>query len=181
MKHTKTTLCMLLAASIGSAATATALWELDKRDPLYRLTRGAGSIISLPNRACPSYTIPSTPIPIKKEELCVSYKEQVYDAAIKARGTEYYIRETIDGQPIAYTTDAAQRLYHMAISHVTTVDSNNAPTPFKNIRTILENTFSPNFGKGIETLSDGTPLIDYERSHCILQELAQNEKTPYLR
>lgn len=174
---------MLLAAAIGSAATATCLWELEKHDPLHRLTKGAGAARIFSTTAIPPYHIPDQPIEIGVSDLLSSYKEQVYDAAIKTRGKAFYIREAINGQSIAYTTDTAQSLYHKAISRVTTVDSNNQPTLEKDILAILDQTCTGDFGgqpKTLtdKTLTDGTPVIDYDLALSVLRHIVQHENQP---
>lgn len=179
MKPAKTTMCMLLAAALGSAATATTLWELEKRDPLYQLTKGANARALLPNRACRPYTIPPQPIDVKPWETSLNYKEQIYDAAITARGQAFYLKERIDGQPIAYTTQAAQSLYHKAISRINTLDANGEPTPRKDITTILHHSMDESFGTRFQVLPDGTPVIDYNRALAILDTVVKNEQHEY--
>lgn len=169
MNPTKTSLCMLLAAALGSAATATTLWELQKRDPLYQLTRSKDAREAISTQGLPrDYTVPSEPLRVTIADRLFNGKEEIYDAAIKARGEAHYIREFVNKEPVAYTTYAAQQLYHKALSRLIPA--------IPDVKAVVNKTFDL-FGE--ERLTDGTPVIDYRRAHQAMDYAFKKCPEPY--
>ncbi len=161
MNATKTSMCMLLAAAIGSAATATTLWDMQRRDPLYQLTRSPHARESHDLYPTPEqYQVPKQPLPISVMDRMVNYYEEVNDAAITARGESFYIREIVEGQQIAYTTPKSQLNYHKALSALASVKKEGV-----SLQAVIDNTL----GDKNSTLSDGTPIVDYQTSLNLIE------------
>ncbi|MEK6960741.1 MAG: hypothetical protein AABX47_06200 [Nanoarchaeota archaeon] len=166
MNATKTTLCMLLSAAIGSAATATAIWEMGKReDGRWRPARPEichlfdkieyhkvnSPLVHLPG----IYTeIPEEPQEITADDKRIYAEQEISDLAAKCGNETNYRFSYIEGVSIAFTTLDAQRRYMQAMSNIVT----DSPLIVEKKQKVAD---SIKQAGAYKTLPDGIPVIDY--------------------
>jgi len=180
MNATKTTLCMLLAAAIGSAATATTIWEMQRRDLRYSGASRYEPICSriesirsdMPRTPLPAFPhpLPDAPARIGPDDGAVRIEEELTDDAIKSVGDVYYKRDVIEGVRVAFTTNAARDLYYKALSNIVA----DGPLVAEKGRYVMDSLQESGvYG----TLGDGTPVIDYRGAVRLIRYAMERNAT----
>lgn len=166
MNATKTTLCMLLSAAIGSAATATALWEMQRKEEgrappgrqevRYLIEKIEEERIEnpIPPRHGLPYGFPAGYGKIDKYDTLMNRSHELHDAMVKCASDAEHLILNVEGVEIAFTTSFAQDRYFKAIDNMIA----DGPAGSEKRQYLVD---SIKQAQPYKTLSNGIPAIDY--------------------
>lgn len=166
MNATKTTLCMLLSAAIGSAATTTAIWEMNQKEEgrwhparpevnylIQKIEEERAENPIAPRHGIP-YGLTGGNGRIDEYDTKTCRSHELHDAMVKCASDAEHLILNVSGVDIAFTTPSAQRRYFKAVENM--IADGDPGTEHKRY---LEDSIP--LAKPYKTLSNGIPAIDY--------------------